>query len=34
MTRKAIALIAMTFTLSACWNAENVHVRLEDVSLG
>lgn len=31
---KVIAVFALCFLLSGCWNGENVHVRMGDVSLG
>ncbi|MEM9621073.1 MAG: SHOCT domain-containing protein [Pseudomonadota bacterium] len=31
---KAVSIIVMTLMLSACWNGENVHVQLGDVSFG
>ena len=31
---KIVILISLTVGLSACWNGENVHVSLGDVSVG
>lgn len=34
MPMRALLLTTSIFVLTGCWNGENVHVRLGDVSLG
>ena len=34
MPTKILLLIVSVFALTGCWNGENVHVQLGDVSLG